>query len=490
MRILILDCDTLRPDHLGCYGYQRDTSPNIDSIAARGLRFDNCYVPDAPCLPSRAALHTGRFGYHNGVVNHGGLAADLRPIGARREFANYGEYRQWIEVLGDLGYYTVSFSPFAQRHSAWWFTAGFREFHNPHAKRGQERADEMTPPVLDWLDRRGRDDNWLVHVNFWDPHTTYRTPKDYGNPFADQPLPAWHTEELLRAHCASWGPHSAMETVPFWWREGELANNPDAMLEIPDMDAYRRWIDGYDTGIHYMDHHIGLILQKLQALGVLDDTMIVVTSDHGENHGELNIYGDHMTADNCTSRVPFIVAGPGLGRAGEADAGLHYQFDLAATLVEHLGGQSPARWDAQPMPAGFAADAKVGRDYLVISNQAWSCQRSVRWGDWLLMRTYHSGLKKLPARMLFNLAEDPHLQNDRAEAEPDVVNAGLARLAEWSAEMLRTNEGHPDPMQTVLDEGGPYHTRGHHDQYVQFLRERGFNEDADRLEANPRWVED
>ena len=78
MRILYLDLDTLRPDHLGCYGYHRATSPNIDRVAAQGVRFEQYYCSDAPCLPSRAAIMTGQFGFHNGVVGHGGTAADLR----------------------------------------------------------------------------------------------------------------------------------------------------------------------------------------------------------------------------------------------------------------------------------------------------------------------------------------------------------------------------------------------------------------------------
>ena len=86
MRILFLDLDTLRPDHLGCYGYRRDTSPNIDRIAAGGTRFDNYYCSDAPCLPSRAALISGQFGIHSGVVGHGGTAADMRIVGAERGF--------------------------------------------------------------------------------------------------------------------------------------------------------------------------------------------------------------------------------------------------------------------------------------------------------------------------------------------------------------------------------------------------------------------
>ena len=77
MRILYIDIDTLRPDHLSCYGYLRKTSPNIDLIAAEGMRFNNYYVPDAPCLPSRTAMFTGRFGFCTGVVNHGGRFADM-----------------------------------------------------------------------------------------------------------------------------------------------------------------------------------------------------------------------------------------------------------------------------------------------------------------------------------------------------------------------------------------------------------------------------
>ena len=86
MRILIFDLDTLRPDHLSCYGYHRNTSPNIDRIASEGVRFDNYYTPDAPCLPSRAALVTGMPGIHNGAVGHNGTCADLRLEGQSRGF--------------------------------------------------------------------------------------------------------------------------------------------------------------------------------------------------------------------------------------------------------------------------------------------------------------------------------------------------------------------------------------------------------------------
>ena len=83
-RIIYFDIDTLRPDHLGCYGYNRNTSPNIDKIASKGTIFTECYVSDAPCLPSRASLFTGKFGIHTGVVGHGGTTADLTITGKER----------------------------------------------------------------------------------------------------------------------------------------------------------------------------------------------------------------------------------------------------------------------------------------------------------------------------------------------------------------------------------------------------------------------
>src|SRR5512133_1822846 len=127
MRILYIDIDTLRPDHLGCYGYRRQTSPNIDAIARDAVRFEQCYVSDATCLPSRASIMTGQFGIRNGIVGHGGTAADLRLIGRRREFHYEDERIGFIPAMAQQGIYPVSFSSFAPRHSAWWFNAGFRE---------------------------------------------------------------------------------------------------------------------------------------------------------------------------------------------------------------------------------------------------------------------------------------------------------------------------------------------------------------------------
>ena len=477
MRILYLDLDTLRPDHLGCYGYHRPASPNLDRIAAEGVRFENCYVSDAPCLPSRAALFNGRFGIHTGVVNHGGTSADLRLEGAPRGFGNARALWPWMMALcNGCKLHTVSVSPFAERHGAWWFYNGFREMYNT-GKRGGERADEVAPLAIDWIRRNARRDNWFLQVNFWDPHTPYRTPLEFGEPFADSPAPDWLTEEMIAKHRASFGPHSAREVTDFAPGKDPL---PREVTEITSLADFRRWINGYDTGIRYMDDYIGHILHELALQGVLDDLVIIVSSDHGENQGELNVYGDHQTADHITSRVPLIIRWPGV-TAPRVDRAMHYQLDLAPTVVELLGGESPAGWDGQSFAASIRSGQEQGRDYLVVSQCAWSCQRSVRFGPWLLIRTYHDGLKDFPPVMLYNITDDPHETRDLAATCPQVADQGLALLERWTAEMMASSPSDADPLWTVIREGGPLHARGHLKAYAQRLRETGRAHHAETL---------
>jgi choline-sulfatase len=205
VRILYIDIDTLRADHLGCHGYHRDTSPNIDALAESGVRFENCYVSDAPCMPSRTALWSGRCGFHTGVVNHGGTAAQPFIEGATRGFRDLFDATCWMGALRRLGLHTATISPFGERHAAWHWYAGFKEVYNP-GKGGMEIADDITPLALDWMRRHAQRDNWFLHVNYWDPHTPYRTPVEFGDPFKDDPLPAWLTEEVRQRGWHGYGP--------------------------------------------------------------------------------------------------------------------------------------------------------------------------------------------------------------------------------------------------------------------------------------------
>ncbi|MFO8008456.1 MAG: sulfatase [Candidatus Brocadiia bacterium] len=472
MRVLYYDIDTLRPDHLGCYGYHRDTSPNIDRLARQGTVFTNYYASDAPCLPSRAALWLGRPGIATGVVNHGGEAADRFCDGRDRPFR--WNWNSWTMAMRYAGFYPVSVSPFAERHSAWWHYYGWREMYNP-GKGGGERADEVVPIALDWLRRHGEEDDWFLHVNVWDPHTTYRTPEEYGFPFKDEPLAEWITDERIQEHRRGFGPHSARDLCGF----SAGKDRPRAPGEIRNLDDYRRWINGYDVGIRYADDHLGQILDLLEEKGVLEDTAIIVSSDHGENQGELNVYGDHQTADHITSRVPLVIRWPG-SDGGRVDEGLHYNYDLPPTLMELTGGEADPRWLGSSFAPALRGEP-TGRDHLVVAQCAWSCQRSARFGPWLVIRTYHTGMKNFPPVMVFNLEEDPHELNNLAEERPEVAERGLAIIEHWHSDMMAESPARVDPMQIVLQEGGPFHTRDAVESYCQHLRETGRAQHAERL---------
>lgn len=459
MKVLFLDLDTLRPDHLGCYGYHRNTSPNIDRIAQEGVRFNEYYVSDAPCLPARAALISGAFGIHNGAVNHGGTHADMRLQGGSRSFRNAVHFGSLWSLFRRAGMHTCSISPFAERHSSYWFLSGLNEMHNHSGGGGMESAEEVTPVVMDWLEANRERQDWLLHINYWDPHTPYRAPEDFANPFAGEPLPAWLTEETLQYHTTLAGPHTARDNGMY--HGNPSPDFPRMVNDVKDMASLRDCIDGYDCGIRYMDNHIGSILNKLDEMGILDETMIIVTADHGENFGELGMYSEHGTADRITCRIPMIIKWPG-GQQGHVDTGLHYSVDLLPTLHELFQDDGPpaAHWDGQSYAASLTDGADTGREDLVLSQCAHVCQRSVRFGPWLYMRTYHDGLHPhFEKEMLFDLETDPHETTDLAAKHPEVVKEGAARLLAWHDEQMRTMPwGYTeDPMDAILKETGPFH---------------------------------
>lgn len=504
MRILYIDIDSLRPDHLGCYGYHRATSPNIDRIAAQGVRFASTYASDTPCLPSRTALFSGRFGIHTGVVDHGGSGAELVPEGPERTFNNLIGKTGWMRCFRDLGAHTATISPFAERHGAYHFYANFNEVINT-GKRGLERADDIGVRAIEWLRKSGARDRWFLHVNLWDPHTPYRTPAAHGDPFADEPLPAWYTESVQRGHLRTPGPHSAREPNGFDTDNAHVYRPayPRHPLTMDSMAKARMMFDGYDTGIHYADVWVGRILDELRDQGLLDSCAILISADHGENLGELGVYADHQTADQHTARVPVILRFPGVTDhlAGQLDNRLYYQLDIAASLVDMCGGQVPSVWDGVSFASDILAGASSagagsarassnrpvsgGRSALVLSQGAWTCQRAVRFvrdgQNFLYIRTYHDGFRGYPDALLFNLDDDPHEERDLVAERPDLAGFASAYLEGWLDRMMRTARHSVDPLQAVIDEGGPAYTRGKLPAYVQRLRATGRADWADKL---------
>ncbi|MCL2059753.1 MAG: sulfatase [Oscillospiraceae bacterium] len=516
MNILFIDIDTLRPDHMGCYGYKRNTTPNMDAIAREGVVFNNYYCSDAPCLPSRASLVSGMLGIRHGAVGHGGTAADMRIIGGERGFRDDNNSHNLWNIFRKAGMYTASISTFPERHSSYWFSAGFHEMHNV-GKGGMESGELVLPVALDWLERCGRrygaggsgvstgsavstgssvstrnaagsGGGWFLHLHLWDPHTPYRAPAEFGNPFENVPLGNWIDDAALRLHLAHVGPHSINEINMY--NSDESDEYPRHPGSAKDMVGVKRLFDGYDCGVRYADELIGKVFDKLKALGIYDETAVIITSDHGENMGELGIYAEHATADHATCHIPMIIKWPG-AKAGSVDDGLHYNIDLAPTIAELLGVAANKNWDGVSYAGavescgsgGNKYDANGGREFLVLSQMAHVCQRSVRFGDWLYMRTYDDGLHLFDKEMLFNIKDDPFEQHNVASANADICCKGAKYLLDWFDNMMTLSDSAVDPMRTVLKEGGPFHARGHLDSYCARLEATGRGEGAARLKA-------
>lgn len=469
MRVLMFDIDTLRSDHLGCYGYGRNTSPTIDSIAEEGVRFDNYYCPNAPCLPSRASLITGRYGLRNGVVGHGGTAADMRLQGESRHFTDDCSENGLFMQFRRAGLHTVSFSTFPERHSAWWFNAGFNECINVGG-RGIESAQSVTPHVMDWIRRNGKEDNWFLHVHYWDPHTPYRAPEDFGNPFANEPLADdWITEEVFQEHLLHVGPHGANEIG--MWNDTKPPQFPRHPGKLENREQMKDMVDQYDCGIKYTDDNVAQIIDLLKEMGLYgEDLAIIITSDHGENMGELGLYGEHGTADEPTCHIPMIIKWPG-AKQNYAAKGLHDNVDLLPTVQELLGTKIQGNYDYDGV--SFAKTLLTGescaKNSVVLTQCCHVCQRSARFEDYVYIRTVHGGYHLFPDEMLFDIVKDPHQQNNLASERPDLCAIGSKLILDWTDEIMKKSNYDTDPLWTVMREGGPEHCRGMLEEYIKRL---------------------
>jgi len=487
LRFLFIDIDSQRPDHLGCYGYHRDTSPNIDRIADRGIRFNRAYVSDSPCVPGRASMFGGMFGVHNGISTHWGPGSDYRLDGdIYRDRA--GEITHTLaRTLYDAGYYTVSVSSFADRHAAFWHTSGFREYHSHTLKRGNETADEVNEAALPVLRRIAKQDDWFLHVNYWDPHRNYRVPQEWLDRYSDDPPPEWPDQDAIDSQQDLSGPFTAPELFPY--RPPVSPGNapippgpggdpfPEKIQTVSD---WNRWIDGYDGSVAFTDYHFGQLIEVLEEQGVLEETCIIITADHGEHQGEMGIYGDHTSGYEASHHVPLIIAPP-RGVTVEASDELVYTLDIAPTICEMAGIDSQAGWDGQSLVSTINGRADdPGRDYLVLTHGLYSCQRSVRTHKWLFTRTYHPGLFDFPAVSLYDMESDKYQTDNLAEIMPDITKDLDSKLSGWLHEQLGRPGNEGDPLLEVIRTGPWKYVR--YEEWIQHLQESGRSDAAARIQ--------
>jgi arylsulfatase A-like enzyme len=475
MRILIIDIDSLRPDHLGCYGYGRET---IDAIANAGVRFDECYASDTPCLPSRTALATCRFGAKTGVVTHFGSGQRYDDPGDGHDpdpERNLG-FRQLLEH----GIHTTTITSFAQRHLAYHFTGSFQEHIQPSAMSGlvaDEDADDVTPVATDWLERHADEDDWLLHVNYWDAHHPYSGIEPFVDVVRESGPPAsWPDQDAIDAQQGMTGPRTAD-----LWPTPEAYDNPkfDPLYEdwsfpddISDRETVEHLMDGYDAAIRKVDAEVEKLLTKLEREGIREETAIVITGDHGEAFGEHGIYVEHAMPHTACQHVPLVLSWPGVtdGNESVVDEFVH-QFDLIPTICELCDVPVPDGWDAESFTPALKGEAFEGREYLVCGHGIYTFGRALYTDDWVYIRLLHPGAFSHPG--LYNDPEMPglglELLHDRcqkaptatnlADEHPEVVSDLRAKMAAWRARMVdvgAADGGGTDPLAEMVATADPF----------------------------------
>ncbi len=409
--VLLVTLDTTRPDRLGCYGHADATTPNLDRFAETGVLYERAYSTSSWTLPSHASLFTGLL-----PMQHG---AQSTPKGAARQLG-YGvrplaeSFTTLAEVLGAAGYRTAGVvgGPALSRELG--MAQGFERYDDaldgPGEKVNGKRAEAVADRAIAYLASFG-EMPYFLFVNFFDPHAPYRPPPPYDRGLApeDGSSQSQLLLELVRQLDARAAP------VP-----------PDRLgeRERAALDVLRA---GYDAEIRYMDHHLGRLLDAVAGSARAAETLVVITSDHGESFGEHYFlsHGAHLYEDNI--QVPLVVRPVGSRHASRVREPVQ-NHRLFATILEATG---------LPLPAGVALRGLTVPGGAIVTEVGRSDANVRLFGAFFDrdLRAIHAPPWKLieaspGSPELFDLARDPgELANLSAESA-DVAGALAERLEE------------------------------------------------------------
>lgn len=325
--ILFIVMDTVRADHLSCYGYKRPTSPNTDRIAREGVLFRNVVSPSSWTLPSHASMFTGLFPSEHGADH---LSAYLPP-----------QIPTEALLLKEHGYKTLGCSnnPYVGKLTG--LTSGFEEFEegwrrqkgrffsdviykmiklhsdrqDPAYSTKDEGAARTTTFVSDWI-RQNRANPFFIFINYLEPHAPYKPPVPYKTAFLD---PGIGNSEVTEAT-------NYTGDAKNWIFQSPV---PPAVLATS--------ASIYDGEIVYVDSKIGALYKVLSDLNLLDNTLIIITSDHGENLGEHDLYGHSYGVFNTLLEVPLVMRFPKYFPAGSIVTQNVQTTDLFHTILQAAG---------------------------------------------------------------------------------------------------------------------------------------------------------
>lgn len=424
VNVLLISIDTLRADHLSCYGYPRLTSPHIDRFAAQGVRFAECFGTHIPTHPAHTTIFTGKDAMSHQIVAHGGKV-ELDP-----------KIKTLAELLQEAGYFTLAADNLGR-----WFKRGFQVYEgyqwetSPH--QPWRKGEAVNKTALRLLNagaaaaKQGQP--FFLFVHYWDPHTPYLPPPPYDRLFygGDERDPA----------------NKSMEPV--------FANGLFA-------DYFRSWmghvtdirfpIAQYDGEIAYVDTCFAQLMGRLDELGLTDSTLVVLVSDHGEEMDEHGMYFDHHGLYDTNAHVPLMMRLPGRLPASTVVRGFVRHMDIAPTILELAQldkVREKIRFDGVSLvPLLSQGEQRVARgvcDELYLTECSWMRKRALRTRTWKLIEALEPDFHGLPPLELYNLVQDPGERHNVADAYPQVVQALLSRLHAWAARRCQET-GLPDPM--------------------------------------------
>ncbi len=318
--IVLVTIDTLRADHLGCYGYFRDTSPNIDALAKESVVFDQAYAVMATTLPSHASMLTARYPLEHGILAnlmHGGNA-----FGWKEGMVSFAQ------VAKDAGYTTAGFVSAAPLKKQSGISAGFDVWTEPE---GVERQAEATMgDVLGWLESKPKEP-YFLWVHFYDPHWKHKAPAPFDTLFhSDEPDPkldAWLAERHIG--------------------DEALRSNSRKTTKT------RKAINDYCGEVRYTDSQVGVLVDRLRKSGELDRSVFVLTADHGEGLNQHDWTAHGLVWDEQL-HVPLVMRFPPAAKVAPARVGhLVSLVDLFPTVLARLEPwEAPSRREFLKLATG------------------------------------------------------------------------------------------------------------------------------------------
>jgi arylsulfatase A-like enzyme len=299
--VIVIVMDTTRVDRLGCYGYSRQTSPNIDELAKDSLVYDRAIAPSSWTLPSHASLFTGKF-----ASSHGARYDSKGPFALSDAIAGRSRYDLYrvrglakdeltlAMVLKQEGYATGAVVAAIWLKKIFGLNKGFEFYDDAGVETINSRlAKSVTASAIDWIDKT-RQKKFFLFLNYFDAHAPYMPPEDFAKVFKP--------ETFLRRGRPTRGSYNAL----------------------------------YDAEILYVDHYIGQLLKKLKEYNLYDKTMIIVTADHGELLGEHNKYRHGYDLYQEEIHIPMLIKYPH-GEVSPARTATRVQLvDIMPIILERL----------------------------------------------------------------------------------------------------------------------------------------------------------